>query len=356
MVARFSTVAGERGSPDTWRDPRGFALKFYTSEGNYDMVGNNTPVFFMRDPMKFQHFIRSQKRRADNDLRDHDMQWDFWTLSPESAHQVTWLMGDRGIPRTWRHMNGYISPHLHVGQRRGRAVLGEVPLQDRPGHRVPHPGRGRRAGRRRQRLPPARPVRARSSAANYPSWTLKVQIMPFEDAETYRFNPFDLTKVWPHGDYPLIEVGRMTLDRNPTDYHTEIEQARVRAEQPGAGHRPEPGQDAARPHVLLPRRPPGTGIGANYKQLPVNAPECAGAQLQQGRRDARTGTRPIRCTRRTPRAARRPTPRATASQPAGTPTANSSRRLHPARRGRRLGPGRHAGARGHGRRSSATGW
>lgn len=113
LVARFSTVAGERGSPDTWRDPRGFAVKFYTTEGVYDMVGNNTPVFFVKDPMKFQHFIRSQKRRADNNLRDHDMQWDFWTLSPESAHQVTWLMGDRGIPRTWRHMNGY-SSHTYM--------------------------------------------------------------------------------------------------------------------------------------------------------------------------------------------------------------------------------------------------
>ena len=113
MLARFSTVAGESGSPDTWRDPRGFALKFYTTEGNYDMVGNNTPIFFVRDPMKFQHFIRSQKRRADNGLRDHDMQWDFWTLSPESAHQVTWLMGDRGIPKSWRHMNGY-SSHTYM--------------------------------------------------------------------------------------------------------------------------------------------------------------------------------------------------------------------------------------------------
>jgi len=101
----FSTVAGERGSPDTWRDPRGFVLKFYTTEGNYDIVGNDTPVFFLRDPLKFPSFIRSQKRRADNNLRDHDMQWDFRTLSPESAHQVTWLMGDRGIPRSWRYMN-----------------------------------------------------------------------------------------------------------------------------------------------------------------------------------------------------------------------------------------------------------
>src|SRR5699024_4312511 len=113
MVARFSTVAGEAGSPDTWRDPRGFALKFYTEEGNFDLVCNNTPVFFMRDPMKFQHFIHSQKRRADNGLRDHDMQWDYWSQSPESAHQVTWLMGDRGIPATWRHMNGY-SSHTYM--------------------------------------------------------------------------------------------------------------------------------------------------------------------------------------------------------------------------------------------------
>jgi len=112
-LIRFSTVAGERGSPDTWRDPRGFALKFYTADGNYDMVANNTPVFFLRDPLKFQHFIRSQKRRLDNNLRDHDMQWDFWSLSPESAHQVTWLMGDRGIPRSWRHMNGY-SSHTYL--------------------------------------------------------------------------------------------------------------------------------------------------------------------------------------------------------------------------------------------------
>src|ERR1700757_260070 len=109
MLARFSTVAGERGSPDTWRDPRGFALKFYTSEGNFDMVGNNTPVFFMRDPLKVQHFIRSQKRMQATNLRDNNMQWDFWSLSPESAHQVTWLMGDRGIPKSWRQMNGYSS-------------------------------------------------------------------------------------------------------------------------------------------------------------------------------------------------------------------------------------------------------
>ena len=123
-LVRFSTVAGEQGSPDTWRDPRGFALKFYTSVGVYDMVGNNTPVFFIRDPLKFQHFIRSQKRRSDNGLRDHDMQWDFWTLSPESAHQVTWLMGDRGIPKTWRHMDELFEPHVHVGECPGARSSG----------------------------------------------------------------------------------------------------------------------------------------------------------------------------------------------------------------------------------------
>ncbi len=145
LVVRFSTVAGERGSPDTWRDPRGFAVKFYTTEGNYDMVGNNTPVFFVKDPMKFQHFIRSQKRRADNNLRDHDMQWDFWTLSPESAHQVTWLMGTGHPAHLAPHERLHLA-HVHVDQRRGPAVLGEVPLQDRPGHRDVHAGRGRPDG------------------------------------------------------------------------------------------------------------------------------------------------------------------------------------------------------------------
>ena len=169
MLARFSTVAGESGSPDTWRDPRGFALKFYTTEGNYDMVGNNTPIFFVRDPMKFQHFIRSQKRRADNGLRDHDMQWDFWTLSPESAHMVTWLMGDRGIPKTYRHMNGY-SSHTYMWVNAGRRqVLGQIPLQDQSGDRVPHPGGGRPARRREAPTTTARTCSRRSAKATSPA-------------------------------------------------------------------------------------------------------------------------------------------------------------------------------------------
>ena len=161
-----------RARPDTWRDPRGFALKFYTEHGNYDLVGNNTPVFFVRDPIKFQDFIRSQKRRPDNGLRDNDMQWDFWTLSPESAHQVTWLMGDRGIPKSYRHMNGYGSHTYMWINGAGDAVLGQVPLQDRPGHRLPH----RRT--RPTSWPGATPTctagtcTRRSSAATTRRWTL----------------------------------------------------------------------------------------------------------------------------------------------------------------------------------------
>ena len=145
MFARFSTVAGERGAADAERDPRGFALKFYTDEGNWDLVGNNTPIFFVRDPYKFQMFIHSQKRHPQTNLRDPNMQWDFWSLCPESLHQVTWLFGDRGIPKTYRNMNGYGSHTYSLINAERRAGLGEVPLQDAPGHREPHQRRRRRS-------------------------------------------------------------------------------------------------------------------------------------------------------------------------------------------------------------------
>lgn len=271
-VVRFSTVAGERGSPDTWRDPRGFSVKFYTSQGNYDMVGNNTPVFFLRDPLKFQHFIRSQKRRADNGLRDHDMQWDFWTLSPESAHQVTWLMGDRGIPKTWRNMNGY-SSHTYMwvnaaGERfwvkyHFKTDQGIEFLTQEEAVRIA----GEDADYHRRDLFEA------IAKGNAPSWTLKVQIMPFEEAKTYRFNPFDLTKVWPHGDYPLHEVGKLVLDENPVDFHTQIEQAAFEPNNlvPGIGPSPD--------KMLLARLfsyadAHRARMGVNYKQIPVNRPRC----------------------------------------------------------------------------------
>jgi catalase len=270
LLIRFSTVAGERGSPDTWRDPRGFSLKFYTTEGNYDLVGNNTPVFFLRDPMKFQHFIRSQKRRADNNMRDHDMQWDFWTLSPESAHQVTWLMGDRGIPRTWRHMNGY-SSHTYMWVNAGGERFWVKY------HFISDQGIDCLTQAEADHLASAdgdyhtRDLFEAIGRGEYPSWTLKMQIMPFEDAKTYRFNPFDLTKVWPHEDYPLVEVGKMTLDRNPTDFHSEIEQAAFEPSNlvPGIGPSPDKmllGRMFSYPDAHRHR------IGANYNQLPVNAP------------------------------------------------------------------------------------
>jgi catalase len=270
LVARFSTVAGERGSPDTWRDPRGFALKFYTTEGNFDIVGNDVPIFFIKDPMKFQHFIRSQKRRADNNLRDHDMQWDFWTLSPESAHMVTWLMGDRGIPRDWRHMNGY-SSHTYMwinatGQRfwvkyhficdQGIEFFTQAEADQMAGVDTDYH---------------TRDLFDAIERGDHPSWTLKMQIMPFDDAAGYRFNPFDLTKVWPHSDYPLVEVGRLTLDRNPTDNHTEIEQAAFQPNNlvPGTGASPD--------RMLLGRLfsyadAHRARLGVNYQQIPVNSP------------------------------------------------------------------------------------
>ncbi|WP_329135963.1 catalase [Streptomyces sp. NBC_01476] len=270
MLARFSTVAGEQGSPDTWRDPRGFALKFYTEHGNYDLVGNNTPVFFVRDTIKFQDFIRSQKRRPDNGLRDNDMQWDFWTLSPESAHQVTWLMGDRGIPKSYRHMNGYGSHTYMWINGAGQKFWIKYHFKTDQGidfltQEDADTMAGQNADYHRQDLWEA------IDRGEHPSWTLRVQVMPFDDAPDYRFNPFDLTKVWPHSDYPLIEVGRMTLDTNPEDYFVHIEQAAFEPSNMVPGIAPSPDK------MLLGRlfSYPDTHryrIGPNYAQLPPNRP------------------------------------------------------------------------------------
>ncbi len=268
MLARFSTVAGEQGSPDTWRDPRGFALKFYSSEGNYDLVGNNTPVFFIRDGIKFPDFIHSQKRLPGSNLRDNDMQWDFWTSSPESAHQVTWLMGDRGLPKSWRHMDGFGS-HTYqwinaAGERfwvkyhfktdQGNDFLTQAEADELAGSDADHH---------------IRDLYTAIERREFPSWTLHVQVMPYEDAKTYRFNPFDLTKVWPHADYPLIPVGTMTLDRNPENYFAEIEQAAFSPANfvPGI---------AASPDKMLQARIFSYAdahryrIGVNHAELPVN--------------------------------------------------------------------------------------
>ena len=271
MFARFSTVAGEQGFADTVRDPRGFALKFYTDEGNFDMVGNNTPVFFVRDASKFQDFIHSQKRLPDTGLRSNDMQWDFWTLSPESAHQVIILMSDRGIPKTWRHMHGF-SSHTYSwinanGERfwvkyRFKTVQGIENLTQEEADRIA----GQDPDQHRRDLFNS------IAQGDAPEWRFEVQIMPFEEAAVYRFNPFDLTKVWPHSDYPPIEVGRMVLDRNPENFFAEVEQAGFSPANlvPGTGLSPDKmlmGRIFSYHDTHLHR------IGPNHEQLPINAPK-----------------------------------------------------------------------------------
>ncbi len=271
MLARFSTVAGELGSPDTWRDVRGFALRFYTEEGNFDLVGNNTPVFFVRDPMKFPHFIHSQKRTANSALRSQDMQWDFWTLNPESAHQVTYLMGDRGLPKSWRHMNGYSSHTYQWINANGERFWVKYHFHTQQGvenftNAEAEAMAGKDSDHHRRDLFEA------IERGDYPQWKLSVQIMPYEEAKTYRYNPFDLTKVWPHADYPLIEVGMMTLNENPVNHFAQIEQAAFAPSNtvPGTGFSPDKmllGRVFAYADAHRYR------IGPNFDQLPVNQPK-----------------------------------------------------------------------------------
>ncbi|OHV06510.1 catalase [Mycobacterium talmoniae] len=272
VFARFSSGnSGERGSADTVRDNRGFSVKFYTTEGNFDLVGSNVPVFAIRDPIKFPNMIRAGGRRADNDCHDHNMVWDFWTRSPETAHLVTLVMGDRGIPKTLRHMNGY-GLHAFSWVNLG----GEISwvkyhfISDQGVQCLTQAEGDRLAGTDPDRC--MRDLHASIARGEYPSWTLRVQIMPFEDAKTYRFNPFDVTKVWPHADYPLIEVGRMTLDRNVTDHHTEVEQAAF------GPHNTVPGTGLSPDRLLLGRSfayadAHRVRIGVNHHQIPVNAPK-----------------------------------------------------------------------------------
>ncbi|HEY0258980.1 MAG TPA: catalase [Lacisediminihabitans sp.] len=272
-LQRFSSVAGEQGSPDTWRDVRGFSVKFYTTEGNYDIVGNNTPVFFIRDGIKFPDFIHSQKRLPGSGLRDADMQWDFWTLSPESAHQVTYLMGDRGLPRSWRQMPGYGSHTYQWINAEGERFWVKYHFHSRQGN-------AQMQGAEAELIAGAdadyyrRDLYEAIEAGDFPAWDLFVQVMPYEDAKTYRFNPFDLTKVWPHSDYPLIEVGTHTLTRNPENFFAEIEQAAF------SPANTVPGIDISPDKMLMARvfsYPDAQRyrVGTNYNELPVNAPKAA---------------------------------------------------------------------------------
>ncbi|PRZ31384.1 catalase [Antricoccus suffuscus] len=270
-LVRFSTVALEAGSTDTVRDPRGFAMKFYTDEGNYDLVGNNTPIFFIRDAIKFPHFIRSQKRLAGSHLRSADMQWDFWTLNPETAHQVTWLMGDRGIPRSWRNQDGFGSHTYQWVNANGEKFWVKYHFKTQQGIETLT---NDEAAQLRAEDPDyhIRDLYENIEKGNFPTWSVEVQVMPYEDAASYRFNPFDLTKVWPHADYPRIKVGTWTLNRNPDNYFAQIEQAAFSPSNrvPGIGFSPD--------KMLLGRvfaysDAQRNRIGTNFHQLPVNRPK-----------------------------------------------------------------------------------
>jgi catalase len=211
---RFSTVAGERGAADAERDVRGFALKFYTEEGNWDLVGNNTPVFFVRDPLKFPDFIHTQKRDPKTNMRNNTAAWDFWSLSPESLHQVTILMSDRGLPRNFRQMNGYGSHTYSFINAKGERFWVKFHFKTMQGHAFYTDAEAATvAGDDRESA--QRDLFESIEHGSYPRWRFCIQVMPEDDAETYRWNPFDLTKVWPHSDYPLIEVGILELNSNP---------------------------------------------------------------------------------------------------------------------------------------------
>jgi catalase len=272
--ARFSTVAGELGSPDTARDPRGFAVKFYTEEGNWDMVGNNTPVFFIRDPLKFSDFIHSQKRDPQTGMRDNTMQWDYWSLSPESLHQITALFSDRGIPATLRNMHGFSSHTFSLWNEKGERYWVKWHFKTMQGIKTLTQAEANKiAGEDLDYH--RRDLFAAIERGDFPKWRVMVQIMPERDAETYPINPFDLTKVWPHKDYPLVEVGVLELNRNPQNHFAEVEQA---AFEPG---NMPPGMGASPDKVLQARLlsyPDAHRyrIGVNYAALDVNKPRCPG--------------------------------------------------------------------------------
>ncbi|MDG6229752.1 MAG: catalase [Candidatus Thermoplasmatota archaeon] len=273
VFARFSTVGGEKGSADAERDPRGFAVKFYTEEGNYDFVGNNTPVFFIRDPLKFSDFIHTQKRNPSTNCKDPDMFWDFLSLTPESIHQVTILFSDRGIPATYRHMNGYSSHtfmwyndkeeyfwvqyHFKTDQK-----IKNLTRQDAEIFKGKDPDHA------------TRDLYDAIEKGEYPSWTLQVQIMTPEEAEDYRFDIFDITKVWPHADFPPREVGRLVLNRNPDNYFAEVEQAAFSPGNLVPGIAPSPDK-MLQARLFSYHDTHIHRLGPNYHLIPVNTSKNA---------------------------------------------------------------------------------
>jgi catalase len=272
MFTRFSTVAGERGAADAERDIRGFAMKFYTDEGNWDLVGNNTPVFFIRDPLKFSDLNHAIKRDPRTGMRSPDNNWDYWTLLPEALHQVTIVMSDRGIPRSFRHMHGFGSHTYSFLNTRNERSWVKFTFKTQQGvENLTDAEAQATVGRDRESN--QRDLFENIEGGNFPRWTLYIQVMPESDANTYRLNPFDLTKVWPHKDYPLIEVGVMELNRNPDNFFADVEQAAFSPANivPGIGFSPD---------KMLQGRLFSYGdtqryrLGVNYSQIPVNAPKC----------------------------------------------------------------------------------
>ncbi|MGJ0309061.1 catalase [Aliarcobacter cryaerophilus] len=270
LLLRFSTVAGERGAADAERDVRGFALKFYTKEGNWDLVGNNTPVFFVRDAYKFPDFIHTQKRDPQTNLRSNTAMWDFWSLSPESLHQVTILMSDRGLPKSYRNVNGYGSHTYSLINSKNerfwvkfhfKTLQGIETLTNKEAEVIV--GKDRESNQR--------DLFENIEKGKFPKWSFEIQIMNEEEAKKCSFNPFDLTKVWPHGDYPMIKVGTMTLNENPKNYFQQVEQASFSPSNivPGISYSPDKMLQArifSYPDAQRYR------VGTHYEMLPVNRP------------------------------------------------------------------------------------
>jgi catalase len=272
VFLRFSTVAGERGAADAERDVRGFAVKFYTQEGNWDLVGNNTPVFFVRDPYKFQNFIHTQKRNPQTNLRDMDMQWDFWSLCPEALHQVTILMSDRGIPASYRNVHGFGSHTYSMINKAGERVWVKFHFKCKQGIKnLSDADAAALIGSDRESH--QRDLFDAIARGEFPQWRVCIQVMTQTQADSFRWNPFDLTKVWPQAEFPLIEIGTLELNRNPENYFAEVEQAAFKpsALVPGIGPSPDKMLQArlmsyADTHLHR--------LGVNHHQIPVNKPRC----------------------------------------------------------------------------------
>jgi len=273
VLSRWSTVAGESGAADTERDVRGFSLKFYTEEGNWDMVGNNTPIFFIRDAFKFPDFIRTQKRHPKTNLRSPEAMFDFWAAQPESVHQVTILMSDRGIPKNPMYMNGYGSHTFSMWNAKGERFWVKFHFKTQQGHEhYTNEESEHIIGKTRESY--QEDLINAVDAGNYPKWTLYIQVRPEEEAGNQAYNPFDLTKVWPHKDYPLIEVGELEMHTVPENYFQMIENAAYSPSNvvPGIGFSPDKMLQA---RIFSYADAHRYRLGTHYEALPANAPRNA---------------------------------------------------------------------------------